>query len=108
MFLARTGPGVRVAALFATVAILLGPGTFWYHYLAMLLPFAAMAWPAAGSRMRVMLFVAAVDVSIAVISGPITLVAAAVLVALLFYELWPRTSETTAGPEATGSALPAS
>ena len=52
--------GAPGAALLGTVALLLLPATLWFHYLAVLLPFAAMAWPGADRRWRAGLFVAAV------------------------------------------------
>ena len=53
------------AALLGTVAMLTIPGTLWFHYLAVLLPFAAMAWPRTGSTVRGLLLASAVLVSIA-------------------------------------------
>ena len=44
-WLSRRAGGLPAAAVLASAAMLLIPGTLWYHYLAVLLPIAAMAWP---------------------------------------------------------------
>ena len=62
VWLARRFGGMPMAALAGTVAMLVLPATMWPHYLAVLLPFAAMAWPRAGGVPRVMLLTGAVIV----------------------------------------------
>ena len=45
--------GSRQATVPAVAAVLLLPAAWWYHYLALLLPVAALVWPAAGTRARI-------------------------------------------------------
>ena len=65
VWLARMPGGMPAATVAGTVTMLLLPGTLWYHYLAVLLPLAVMAWPRAGSRVRVAIVIAIAAVSAA-------------------------------------------
>lgn len=65
MWMARRPRGLPLAVLLATVAMLLIPSTFWYHYLAVLLPLAAMAWPRAGTGPKLALLAGAAMTSLA-------------------------------------------
>ena len=51
----RRRGGLPVAATLATIAMLLLPAALWYHYLAVLLPLAILAWPSATRSERVSL-----------------------------------------------------
>ncbi len=86
---ARRADGVRFAALLATIAMLLIPGTFWYHYLAVLLPFAAMAWPGSAFGGRVGLLASAALVSIGPGAPVIALLGALLLVVVAGHALRP-------------------
>ncbi len=90
IWLARRRAGYPAAALMGTVAMLLVPGQFWYHYLVVLLPFAAMAWPRAGTTARVGLVASAGLVSISMTMEPLALAGATVLVVVAAHSLWPR------------------
>ena len=63
-WVARRAAGMPAAAVLGTATLLLLPGTFWYHYLAVLLPLAALAWPRAGRSARAILLLSAAVVSI--------------------------------------------
>ena len=74
----RTGPCARRA----TVALLLLPGTLWYHYLAVLLALAALAWPRADTLARGLLLVGAATVTVGgVTQSLIGLIGSALLLA---------------------------
>lgn len=60
---ARREGGMPMAALLGSVAMLIIPGTLWFHYLAVLLPLAAMAWPRARLAVRSTMLAGAVLVS---------------------------------------------
>jgi len=79
---ARRPRGAPLTALLATVAMLLLAGSLWYHYLAVLLPFAAMAWPASSSWLRAGLLVAAVLVSVGP-GAPLVVLSGALLLAVV-------------------------
>ena len=64
VWLARRPRGMPAAALAGTIAMLLIPSTLWPHYLVVLLPFAAIAWPIASVWLRTFLFTGAVIVSV--------------------------------------------
>jgi hypothetical protein len=86
---ARRPDGVRLAALLATIAMLLIPGVIWYHYLAVLLPFGAMAWPGSAFAGRVGLIVSAAFVSIGPGEPVIVLLGAMLLVVVAGRALRP-------------------
>ncbi|MEX1335779.1 MAG: glycosyltransferase 87 family protein, partial [Candidatus Limnocylindrales bacterium] len=65
MWMARRPTGLPLATLLATVTMLLVPGTLWYHYLAVLLPLAAMAWPRSGAWLKAALLGGATVTSLA-------------------------------------------
>jgi hypothetical protein len=65
LWMARRPSGLPLATLLATVTMLLIPGTFWYHYLAVLLPLSAMAWPRAPAGLKLALLVGAIVTSLA-------------------------------------------
>lgn len=65
MWTARMPGGLPLATLLATATMLLIPGTLWFHYLAVLLPLAAMAWPRANAGLKLGLVAAAVVTSLA-------------------------------------------
>lgn len=66
---ARQRGGMPAAALLGTVAMLVIPGTLWFHHLAVLLPFAAMAWPRAGVGRRTVLLASATIIGLAPCPG---------------------------------------
>jgi hypothetical protein len=93
--IARRPGGMPVAALLGTVAMLVIPGTLWFHYLAVLLPFGAMAWPRARPVVRVLLLAAAVLVGLGPYSSEFVAVyvGATSMLVLAGWVLWPRTVE---------------
>lgn len=88
-WLARRPDGLRAAALLAAIAMLLIPGTVFYHYLAIVLPFAAMAWPRASMLVRATMLMAAVVITAAFAVDGLALVGATAMVALTLPVLWP-------------------
>lgn len=89
VIMARRPDGLPVSALLGTAALLLVPGSLWYHYLVLLLPFAAMAWPRAGSRLRGALFVSAALISLSLVWLPLAVVGAACLGLAAARAIWP-------------------
>jgi alpha-1,2-mannosyltransferase len=87
---ARRRGGLPAATILGAVAMLLLPAALWYHYLCVLLPIAALAWPAAGPRLRAVLALGAALVSSAVAWLPLALVGATVIIAAALHALWPR------------------
>lgn len=85
----RTG-GWPAAALLGSVAALIIPGAAWYHYLCVLLPFPAFAWPRASSRQRWALLGGAATVSFGLAWLPIAVIGASGLVIATLAVLWPR------------------
>ena len=53
VFLVRRRGGAPAAAFLGVLAMLLLPGTLWFHYYGALLPFAAIVWPTARRLVRV-------------------------------------------------------
>lgn len=92
VWLARRRGGLPAAALLGTVAMLIVPGTLWYHYLAVLLPFAAMAWPRATAGSRAALLMAAVIVTVTGTGdhAVILLAGSALMIGVSAAVLWPR------------------
>ena len=104
IWLARQRGGMPAAALLGTVAMLIIPGTLWLHYLAVLLPFAAMAWPRAGASIRGVLLASAASVSIATYFDESALLAylgSALLLTAAGWVLWPR----RAGAQVSGPSI---
>jgi hypothetical protein len=97
-WMARTRAGLPVAALLGVIALLLLPGSLWYHYLVILLPFAAMAWPRATRNARLVLFIAAALISLSLVWLPLALFSAIVLVITALVVLWPAATSGTAAP----------
>jgi len=89
VLLARTREGLPAAALLGTLALLLLPGSLWYHYLVLLLPFAAAAWPRAAAGGRLTLFASAALVSLGLVSLPLALLGGMGLALGSLVLLWP-------------------
>jgi hypothetical protein len=102
-WLARTREGLPAAALLGATAMLLAPGSLWYHYLVILLPFAAMAWPRAPAPMRMTLFAAAALISVSLVWLPLALLGAAVLAVASLIVIWPRSVAPASAAEPSGS-----
>jgi hypothetical protein len=92
--LARRRAGLPAAALLGTVAMLLLPGSLWYHYLVVLLPFAAMAWSQAQPAARLLLLVSAALISLGLVWLPLALLGAIGLASSSLMCLWPRPSRS--------------
>jgi hypothetical protein len=89
ILLARSRGGLPAAALLGAVAMLLLPGSLWYHYLVVLLPFAAIAWVPASLPLRALLLVAAAAITIGVAWLPLAVIGAIVLACTSLGVLWP-------------------
>ena len=74
--------GWAAATTLATAAMLLLPAATWYHYLAALLPVAALAWPAADIRARLALLGTAALITVGVAALPLASLGATLLVVL--------------------------
>ena len=93
LWMARRPGGLPLATLLATVTLLLIPGTLWYHYLAVLLPLAAMAWPRSGPIARSALLVGAFVTSLAGVNSipiGISFFSGALMLAVAGWVLWDR------------------
>lgn len=93
MWMARRPGGLPLATLLATVTLLLIPGTFWYHYLAVLLPLAAMAWPRSAAWAKLALLGGAVVTSLAGLNSipiGVSFFSAALMLLVAGWALWPR------------------
>ena len=88
--LARRPGGIPAAVVLGTVAMLLLPDAVWYHYLAVLLPLAALAWRAASPRARVLLLSGGALVSAALAWLPLALAGATLMVGGTLLAVWPR------------------
>ena len=99
MWLARKPSGMPAAALAGTVAMLLIPSTLWAHYLVVLLPFAAMAWPGANAGSRLVLLAGATIVSLTAqgLSDGLPHVGVALMVVGAGWVLWPRSTGANHG-----------
>ena len=106
--LARRQGGWPAAVTSATAGSLLVPSAVWYHYLCVLLPLAAFAWPRATTMGRIGL----VAGSALVFAGfgwwlPLALAGATVLVIATLVTLWPSPTAaagTFAGARTSGAA----
>lgn len=92
---ARRPGGWPAAVTLATAAALLIPGATWYHYLSMLLPLAAFAWPAATRRQRLLLVLGAATICIGLAWIPVAAVGAAFLLATTFAIVRPSATQGT-------------
>ena len=88
--LARRREGWPAALTLAVAALLLVPSSTWYHYLCMLLPLAAFAWPRAGRRIRASLIAGGAMITFGLAAIPITVVGAALMVGSTLVAVWPR------------------
>jgi hypothetical protein len=90
VIVARRHSGLPAAALLGVIAMLLLPGSLWYHYLVALLPFAAAAWVRAGATPRALLLGSAVTITVGIAWLPAALGGAVVLASTSLGTLWPR------------------
>ena len=93
VILARRRDGIRLAALLGAVALLLVPGSLWYHYFVVLLPFAAMAWPRATPGQRTALIVSALLVSLSLAWLPLSIIGATLMVVVSARVIRPRSAD---------------
>jgi hypothetical protein len=90
-WLARRPDGWHAAISAGVVGMLVLPSSIWYHYLVVLLPVTALAWPVASTTGRVGLVAGA----LLVYGGfarwlPLATLGAAVMVVVALAVLWPR------------------
>jgi hypothetical protein len=74
----------------AVAAMLLIPSATWYHYLAVVLPVAAFAWPRAGLRARVAMLAGAALVTLALVWLPLAVAGAATTMGAAMAVMAPR------------------
>jgi len=86
---ARRPDGWAAAVTAGVAATLLIPAALWYHYLAVLLPVAIVAWGRANARQRAALLAGAALVSIGVAWLPLALAGATIAVASALTAVWP-------------------
>jgi len=107
VYLARRPAGWPAAVIVGTAAALLGPGTIWSHYLLVLLPLAAYAWPRLSFEDRARLCIAGLGLSVfelglgVGLAGPaadsaVQFIAAAAWLGILLKALWPARPALTA------------
>jgi hypothetical protein len=87
---ARRPHGRAAAVALGTASMLLLPAALWFHYLAVLLPLAAFAWPSAGARTRIALLASMVLVTFGVALLPLATVGATVASASVIWVVRPR------------------
>jgi hypothetical protein len=90
VLLARRRAGWPAALTLAVAALLLIPSATWYHYLAMLLPLAAFAWPRAGVKPRLGLVAGGATITIGLAALPVTVVGASLMMISTLVSVWPR------------------
>jgi Glycosyltransferase family 87 len=98
-FLARRQDGWQSAIIAALAGSLLLPAATWYHYLAVLLPVAALAWPSASTGRRLYLFAGAV----LIYAGfgwwlPLALPGAVLLIGTAMAATWPARASLGVSP----------
>jgi hypothetical protein len=106
----RVGRDARVMS--AVAAMLLLPAALWFHYLAALLPFAALGWGRATTRNRLAIVVSAAAITLGVAWLPLATAGAVAMVLSLLRPLSrPRSDEaqepappTPLGPQPTLAA----
>ena len=98
VLLARTRGGLPAAALLAVIAMLLLPSSLWYHYLVILLPFAAIAWPRATGLQRGLLFGSAAIIVVSLVWLPLALLGGVMMATVSLLVIRPR-SATAAAPD---------
>jgi hypothetical protein len=103
---ARRSSRTVVAVLLATIAMLLLPAAIWYHYLAVLLPLATVAWCRADARARAALFTGGALISVALAFLGVALVGAALLVVGALRGLRDEAAGTPGATEAAVPRLP--
>jgi Glycosyltransferase family 87 len=90
VFVVRRAGGWPAALALAVLASLLLPGATWYHYLAVLLPLAAFAWPKANAKARTGLIAGGATVTLGLAALPVTVAGAALMGASALAAVWPR------------------
>ena len=95
--------GRAAGVTLATAAMLLLPAATWYHYLAALLPVAALAWPAASVRGRLGLLAAAAAIAVGVAALPLATLGATVLLVLATAVHLRAGARAAAAPVVAGS-----
>ncbi len=90
VMVARRPDGWPAAVVLGVGALLLLPSATWYHYLAVLLPLAAYAWPRAGRLSRFGLAAGAAAVSAALLALPLAVAGAGLMIGSTLVAVWPR------------------
>lgn len=90
MFVSRSPEGWPAAVALGVAALLLVPSATWYHYLAIVLPLAAFAWPRAGRGSRFGLATGAAAVSFGLAALPLALAGAGLMIGSTLVAVWPR------------------
>jgi len=97
--------GVAASVALGTAAMLLLPAALWYHYLVVLLPLAACAWPGSTGRLRGALLAGALLVVAGIAWLPAALLGGAVMLSATLLALWPRTSGAAAAGRHVGTPV---
>lgn len=90
---ARRERGWPTAVVLGFVAALIIPGAAWYHYLAVLLPLAAFAWPSATRGQRIWLGLGFAVVTVGLASIPVAFAGACLLVVATLFVVRPSRAE---------------
>jgi len=89
--LARRPEGWAAAVACGLAASLLFPATIWFHYLVILLPLLYLAWDQMNHRTKILAVISYLAISTTIILSPLlTFAAAACLMTLIIYTLWPK------------------
>ena len=88
--IARRPGGWYAAVALGTGAMLLLPAALWYHYLCVLLPVAAIAWPRATRDARLGLVAGAAAIVVGIAWLPLACIGAIALLAVSVASLLPR------------------
>lgn len=97
----RRPGGTPAAVGLGSAAMLLLPAAVWYHYLVVLLPLAAMAWPRGSLRLRVTLACSAAITVAGIAWLPFATLGGAAMLSLSLTVLWPRPDAAAAAPRAS-------
>jgi hypothetical protein len=103
VWLARRPAAWPAAALCGVIATLLLPAALWYHYLVLLLPFAAFAWVRGTTVTRFALLVSGLLVSVGMTMPFIAAAGELALAATILVAVWPR-GVAAANARSTGAA----
>lgn len=103
----RKPTGRPAAVGLGSAAMLLLPAAIWYHYLIVLLPLGAMAWPRGSLRLRVALVASAAIATGGIAWLPFATIGGAAMLSASLVGLWPRPRAAQLVGEPAAAAQPA-